>query len=151
MNVTQPGQSGRRAPGARDSATRVRVTNSAAIPIGTLTKKIQRHERPLVSAPPSTGPTATATPVIAPNTPNATPRSSGRNALASSASEVANMIAPPTPCSARESARNVVSWATPHRAEPSVKTTIPTANTRRRPARSAIEPAVSSSAARVSA
>jgi hypothetical protein len=49
--------------------------SSATTPIGMFTKKIQRHEMPLVSSPPSTGPTATATPVTAPKIPNATPRS----------------------------------------------------------------------------
>ena len=73
------------------------VIASATTPIGMLTKKIQRHDRPVVIAPPSTGPTATATPVIAPKTPNAMPRSRPWNACASSASEVANMIAPPMP------------------------------------------------------
>ncbi len=81
----------------------------------------------------------------------ATPRSRGGNACASSASAVANMIAPPTPWSARDSDRKTELCATPHSADPSVNTTIPVANTRRRPARSAIEPAVSSNAASVSA
>ncbi len=61
------------------------------------------------------------------------------------------MIAPPMPCRARASARNVAPEATPHSADPIVNTTMPMAKTRRRPARSAIEPAVSSSAARVNA
>ena len=149
--MAKPAQSGRRAPGARDSSTRSRVTISAAMPIGRFTKKIQRQESPLVITPPSTGPTATATPVTAPKTPNAVPRSVGAKAWASSASEVANMIAPPVPCSARASARNVTELASPQSSEPPVKTTMPMANTRRRPARSAIEPAVSSSAASVRA
>ena len=75
LNVTNPAQSSRRARGSRDSAIRRSVTTSATMPIGRLTRKIQRHDNPLVIAPPSTGPTATATPVTAPNTPNATPRS----------------------------------------------------------------------------
>ena len=97
LKLTKPGTSGRAAPGSRDSSTRRSVITSAAIPIGTLTKKIQRQLRPLVMAPPSTGPTATAIPVTAPNAANATPRSRGGKAWASSASAVANMIAPPTP------------------------------------------------------
>ena len=149
--MTNPSTSGRGAPGSFDSSTRRSVIANAATPIGTLTKKIQRQFRPLVIAPPSTGPTATATPVTAPNAANATPRSRGVNAWASSASAVANMIAPPTPCSALASDRKSELCATPQSAEPSVKTTIPVAKTRRRPARSAIDPAVSSSAASVSA
>ena len=116
-----------------------------------LTRKIQRHDRPLVSAPPRTGPTATATPVTAPKTPNATPRSLPRNAFASSARPVANMIAPPTPWAARARLRNVEPEARPQSSEPSVKTTIPIENSSRRPKRSASEPAVSSSAASDSA
>src|SRR4051812_25180438 len=116
-----------------------------------LTKKIQRHERPLVIAPPSTGPTATAMPVMAPKTPKAVPRSRPLKAVPSSASDVANMMAPPTPWRARDTARMVGSPAAPQSAEPAVKTTMPTAKTIRRPTRSAIEPAVSSSAASDSA
>ncbi len=115
------------------------------------TKKIQRHDKPLVITPPSTGPIATATPVNAPNTPKATPRSDGLNAWASKAREIANMIAPPTPCNARASERKTMPVAPPHNADPSVKTTIPMANMRRRPRRSAVEPAVSRKAASVNA
>ena len=73
--MTKPNQSGRPARGSCDSWTRVTAMTIATRQIGMLTKKIQRHERPLVSTPPSTGPTATATPVVAPKAPNATPRS----------------------------------------------------------------------------
>ena len=115
------------------------------------TKKIHRHDRPLVSTPPSTGPIATATPVVAPNTPNAVPRSLPLNASASSASAVANMAAPPMPWKAREMVRKRMSCADPQAIEPSVNSTVPITKTRRRPNRSASEPAVSSRAARLSA
>ena len=137
--------------GSRDSSTERSVRYSAAMPTGMLTRKIQRHDSPLVSAPPITGPTATATPVTAPNTPNATPRSRPWKALAISARPVANMIAPPMPWNARLRLRNVDPDARPHSSEPSVKTTMPIANSNRRPKRSASEPAVSCSAASVSA
>jgi hypothetical protein len=116
-----------------------------------LTRKIQRQDKPLVIAPPSTGPTATATPVTAPKIPNAVPRSRPRNAVEISASDVANMIAPPTPWIPRAIARNVGSPARPQSSEPSVKTTMPTLNTTRRPTRSAITPAVRRNAASDSA
>ena len=61
------------------------------------------------------------------------------------------MIAPPTPWNARDSARKVGSAATPHSADPTVNTTMPTANTSRRPTRSATDPDVSRNAASVSA
>ena len=52
-----------------------RVSATAAIPIGTLTKKIASHPIPSVSTPPTSGPIATAAPVVAPQSPNAVPRS----------------------------------------------------------------------------
>ena len=100
-NVTRPIQSTRVASGSRDSATRERVSATAKTPIGTLTKKIHCQPMPAVMIPPMTGPTATAAPLTAPNTPNAMPRSRPRKAWAIRASEVANIIAPPTPCTAR--------------------------------------------------
>ncbi len=119
--------------------------------MGTFTKKTHCQPMPVVMIPPTRGPTATAAPVTAPNTPNATPRSRPRNAWASRARDVANIIAPPTPCTAR--ARLSVSGLeeSPQTAEESVNTTRPAAKMRRRPKRSASEPEVSSSAARVSA
>jgi hypothetical protein len=109
------------------------VTTAVATPIGTFTRKIQRHDRPVVIRPPTTGPTATATPVTAPNTPNATPRSLPRKASPSSASETANMIAPPTPCNPRAKVRNSAPVARPHSSDPAVKTAIPIKNSSRRP------------------
>jgi hypothetical protein len=61
------------------------------------------------------------------------------------------MIAPPMPWNARLRLRNVDPGARPHISEPDVKTTIPIANSNRRPKRSASDPAVSCKAARVSA
>ena len=64
--VRNPIQSTLRVLGSRDSWTRVRVTITAKMPIGTFRKKIQRQPMPLVIAPPTRGPTATAAPVTAP-------------------------------------------------------------------------------------
>ena len=85
-------------PGLFDSSTRSSVTAIAAIPIGMLTKKIQRQPAHSVRMPPTSGPIATAAPVVAPQMPNAVPRSRPWNAFASNASETANMTPPPTPC-----------------------------------------------------
>ena len=131
--MTKPSQSGRPALGSRDSSTLVIATARATRQIGMLTKKIQRHDNPLVSTPPSTGPIATATPVVAPNAPNAVPRSLPWNAEASSASAVANIAAPPIPCPARAMHKKTRLGARPHRAEPIVNSTVPIANTSRRP------------------
>ena len=150
-NVSSPGQSSRPPLGACDSSTFASVIAIAPMPIGTLTRKIASQPMPSVSTPPTSGPTATEAPVTAPQTPNAVPRSRPWKAEASSASEVANMNAPPMPCSARARLRTSGVPASAHSAEATVKITIPITKTRRRPNRSASEPPVSSSAASVSA
>ena len=106
---------------------------------------------PVVMIPPTTGPTATAAPVTAPNTPKAIPRSRPWKAWAISASEVANIIAPPTPCTARATLSISGESESPQTAEEQVNTTRPAVNTSRRPKRSASDPAVSRKAASVSA
>jgi hypothetical protein len=61
------------------------------------------------------------------------------------------MIAPPTPWIARATFRKVGSGASAASPDASEKIASPAANTRRRPSRSASEPAVSTSAASDSA
>ena len=65
-NVTNPTQSTWRTRVSFDSAILANVMRMATTPMGTLTKKIQRHPMPLVMAPPISGPTATAPPMTAP-------------------------------------------------------------------------------------
>ena len=148
--VARPGQSIGSGSGAFRLASFVVVRTMAPIPIGTLTKKIHSQPRPSVSAPPTSGPTATAPPIVAPQAPIAVPRSRPWNSCAISASEVANIAAPPTPCSPRARLSSVASPEIPHRKEAKVKTANPMLKIRRRPIRSANEPAVSRKAARVS-
>ena len=76
-------------------ASLVSVSTIAAIPIGTLTKKIHSQPNASVSAPPISGPTATAPPTVAPQMPIAVARSRPSNSWAISASEVANIAAAP--------------------------------------------------------
>ena len=91
-----------RAFGSRsDSGTRATVMAAVSRPIGTFTRKIHSQPSPSVSTPPTSGPTATAKPVVAPQMPKAVPRSCGANSWAIRASEVANIIAPPMPWSPR--------------------------------------------------
>ena len=75
------------------------------------------------------------------------PRSRPWNVCARIASEVANMMAPPMPWPPRAMARKSEPVATPQSSEPAVKMTIPVAKSRRRPYRSASDPAVSRNAA----
>ena len=59
----------------RDSATTRWVMIPATTAMGRLTRKIARQPAAAMSRPPSTGATAAAAPLIAPQTPNATERS----------------------------------------------------------------------------
>ncbi len=68
--VTRPGQSIGCGSVALTLASRVSVSTIAAIPIGTLTKKIHSQPRPSVSRPPISGPIATAPPTVAPQMPD---------------------------------------------------------------------------------
>ena len=74
-NVTVPARVEPPAVGSLDSSTRVSVSARANAPIGTLTKKIASQPIHSVSTPPTSGPTATAAPVVAPHRPSAVPRS----------------------------------------------------------------------------
>ncbi len=104
-----------------------------------------------MSRPPASGPIATAAPVVAPQIPNAVPRSLPLKALARSASEVANIIAAPIPWAARDRFSTNGSPARPDASEATENTPRPMVNTSRRPMRSASEPAVNRNAASVSA
>ncbi len=149
--VAAPGQSTGSASGARDSASLFRVSAIAAIPIGTLTKKIHSQPRPSVSTPPTRGPIATAPPIVAPQIPKAVARSGPWNSWAISARVVASIPAAPIPWTARKRLSIVGSVASPQASEATVKIPKPIVKTRRRPIRSPSDPAVSSSEASVSA
>ena len=95
------------------------------IPIGTLTKKIHSQPSPSVSAPPTSGPTATAPPIVAPQAAIAVPRSGPWNSWAISASEVANIAAPPMPWRPRARCRKVALVASPQSRDASVNSPTP--------------------------
>ena len=65
-NVTSPAQSTLVAFGSRDSRTRRYEIAIAATPIGTFRKKIHSHPSESTTAPPTSGPKATARPIVAP-------------------------------------------------------------------------------------
>ena len=83
--------------------------------------------------PPSSGPAATANPIVEPQAAIALPRSGPSYSAPINASAVANSAAPPTPCRARAASSVATFGATPHRNEATVKIETPTANRRRRP------------------
>ena len=139
--VICPGMSSPPCPSSRDSRSIRAPKNRQAAPIGKLTKKIHRQPAHSVSAPPTSGPIATAAPMVAPQIPKAVPRSRPWNSWVKRASETANMIAPPIPCAPRARFRNRGSVAAPHRAEAAVNNTTPMRKTRLRPSRSPSDPA----------
>jgi hypothetical protein len=106
---------------------------------------------PDVSAPPMSGPIATDTPAVAPQIPSAVPRSGPRNSRAINASDVANIAAPPTPCTARLTLRNSGSGASPQSSDETENSMSPAANTFRCPRRSPSDPMTSITAASDSA
>ncbi len=113
------------------------------MPIGTFSQKIHCQEKPSTTAPPTTGPSATPSPETPDQMPSASPRFSTAKASLSSVSESGVMTAPPRPWKARAAISASVLGASAAAAEESVKTPIPTANTRRLPNRSPSAAAVS--------
>ncbi len=137
-----PTGSNRRARAARDSGTNSAVHTIAADTIGTLIQKMECQPKPSARAPPRIGPSASDRPVIEPNTPMALARSAGsRNVVATIAIATGLSIVPPTACSARAAISQPMPGARPHSSEPSPKAARPVWKMRRRPTRSAVEPA----------
>jgi hypothetical protein len=114
----------------------------AASPTGTLTQKIQRQPTEPISTPPITGPRAMLTPNTLTQMPIARSRAARLvNTLEMIDTATGLSIEPPTACSTRKATSQPSDGATPHSAEPREKTASPTWKTRRRPIRSAVEPA----------
>ena len=116
----------------------------SARPMGTLSQKIQCQLIPPAIAPPTTGPRATASPVIPPHSPMATPRFAVGKASLISVSVSGVTIAAPAPWKARAAISAPTLGATRDRAEAAVNTPMPTVNIRRRPNRSPSAAPVSS-------
>ena len=104
-----------------------------------------------ISAPPSTGPSATPSAPIPPQTPSARARPAGLgNWCTISDSEHGSSVDAPRPCIARAAISPPRSGAAAQAAEPTANAASPARNTRLAPNRSAIEPAVSITAASTS-
>ena len=119
-----PARSSRRA-GPWLSASRARASGTSVTPIGTLIQKIQCHEAACTTAPPTSGPSATAIPLTPDQTPSAIPRRSGGKASASSVSVSGVTIAAPTPCVARAAISRPIDGASAAAAEDSVNSADP--------------------------
>ena len=103
--------------------------------MGTLIQKIQCHEMPSTTAPPTIGPSATPVPLIPDQMPSAAPRRFSGKASASRVRVSGATIAPPTPWRARAATRAPVVGASAAAALDAVKSESPMRNRRRRPKR----------------
>ena len=101
----------------------------------------------MTTAPPTTGPSATARPLMPDQAPSARPRFSAGTASLSSVSVSGVTIAAPRPWAARAAIRKPVLGATAAEAEASVKSPRPSENMRLRPNRSPSAAPVRSSTA----
>ena len=105
---------------------------------------------PCATAPPTTGPAATASPVTAVKMPMAQARRCGGNPADSSANASGRTSAPPAPCTALAAIRAPALGASAHAAEAAVNNPRPAASMRRCPSRSPRAAPGSSSTANVS-
>ena len=128
---------------------RASATGTTASPIGTLIQKIQLQEMPCATAPPMTGPVATARPVRPCSAPIADPRRSAGNTALTRASASGMTNAAPAPCTVRAAMSQPAVGASAHAADARAKSARPPANSRRRPKRSPSADAVMSSTAKL--
>ena len=150
-SAAMPGKSTVRATvSSRDSRVANSVTTTARTATGRLMKKIARQETCSVSAPPTTGPIASARAETPAQVPIALPRSSGGKALEMIDRVAGIMNAAPMPWIARPPTSQAWSGETPIAALETAKTTTPNRNMRRRPKMSPSRPPVTRSTAKVS-
>ena len=135
---------------SRDSRVANSVTATAPTATGRLRKKIARQETYSVSAPPTTGPMASASADTPAQVPIALPRSSAGNVTVMIESVAGIMNAAPTPWMARPATSQPWSGARPMAALDSANTTTPNRNILRRPRMSPSRPPVTSRTANVS-
>ena len=138
---TWPTTSIRRGAAARDSGTNSAVSTSATTPTGMLIQKIARQPIESMSAPPTTGPSARLIPTTPPQMPMAWARSRGsvKTFVMIDIATGLSML-PPTAWTIRNAISQPRPGARLHSNDPSVKTTRPVWNVRRRPIRSPVEP-----------
>ena len=135
---------------SRDSRVAKRVTATAPAATGRLRKKIARQETYSASAPPTTGPMASASAETPAQVPIALPRSSGGKVTVMIERVAGIMNAAPTPWIARPATSAPWLGARPMAALERANTTTPKRNIRRRPKMSPRRPPVTSRTAKVS-
>ena len=105
---------------------------------------------PLTIAPPTSGPSATARPLMPPQMPSASPRRSAGTEADRTVSVSGITMAPPTPWAARATSSAKIDGASAAAADAAVKIAIPIISSRRRPKRSPNAAPVNSRTANVS-
>ena len=83
------------------SSSRRAASGASTRPTGTLSQKIHCHEMPSITAPPTSGPSATPSPLTPDQTPSASPRFSAGAAVLSRVRLSGATIAAPMPWTAR--------------------------------------------------
>ncbi len=116
------------------------MPQSANRPTGRLMKNTQRQSKFSVSQPPSIGPRIGPTMMPAPQIAIACPTFCGGLMSSSTACDSGTRAAPNTPCSSRAATIPPSEVAMPHSAEATVKPTIETMKTLRRPQREHSQP-----------
>ena len=101
------------------SSSRSSASGISTRPSGTLSQKIQCQEMPLTTAPPTSGPNATASPLMPPHAPRKTPRRFSGTPAERIVSVSGRTIAPPRPCTARAASSAPIDGASAAAAEAS--------------------------------
>jgi len=109
------------------------VMSRATIPIGRLTKKIQRHDVLSTIAPPMSGPSTLLIVKTLVMKPTYLPRSRGGTTSPMMANESENNPPPPIPWTPRAITNCHIDCASPQNAEPMMNVTMAIWNKRRRP------------------
>ncbi len=125
------------------------ASGSRTIPTGTFSQKIHCHEIPSTTAPPTSGPIATASPAIPDHAPSARPRFSRATAALRIVSVSGVTMAAPNPCTERAAISHSADGAIAAAAEAAVKMATPIMNMRLRPKRSPSAAPVSTNTANV--
>ena len=107
-----------------------------------MSQKIARQPTPWISAPPTSGPSAIEIPTTEPQTPIARARSAGTSKVFTMMLIATGFsIVPPSACTTRARISSSMLPARLQPSEPTMNSPIPNVNTRRRPSRSAVDPA----------
>ena len=114
----------------------ISASGSRTIPTGTFSQKIHCHEMPSTTAPPTSGPIATASPAIPDHAPSASPRFSRATAALRMVRVSGVTIAAPSPCTERAAMSQSADGANAAAADAAVNMPTPMMNMRLRPKRS---------------